>query len=39
VIAARRIVASGNSSYKAVREFVEAAVPEYDRKGPISILE
>jgi hypothetical protein len=39
VMAARRIVVGGGSSYKTIREFVEAAVPKYDRKGPISILE
>jgi hypothetical protein len=39
VIAARRIVVGGDSSYKTIREFVEAAVPKYDRKGPISMLE
>jgi hypothetical protein len=39
VMAARRIVVGGGSTYKTIREFVEAAVPEYDRKSPISILE
>lgn len=39
VLAARRIVKGGRSPYKTIREFVEAAVPKYDRKGPISILE
>jgi hypothetical protein len=38
-IAARRIVKGGHSSQKTIREFLEAAIPPYDRNGSISIRE
>jgi hypothetical protein len=38
-IAARRIVESGHSTHRNIREFLEAAIPSYDRNGSISVSE
>jgi len=38
-VGARRMVATGKTTHKTIREFLEAAVPPYDRNGRISVRE
>jgi hypothetical protein len=38
-IGARRMVVEGRTPHKTIREFLEAAVPPYDRNGNVSVRE